>query len=357
MSVNGPSDLVKADQPRNPVQTQIASETANKVTFLAFGTVVGCEDEDKGGRLLVQSLAFPDGEEPCSYVSPVGGPGYGFFALPGLGATVLVGSVPFSEPANKYFWMGCLYDAGAARQDDLRTQPYYFGEKDAEGKQLTRTEVSEAPTTKIAQTGSTNPDAQEIYGSNDLPDTFLLKHPEGHKIALTSKKADVETSEIKIKTALNKRVWLNDSPAESGGDNILLIDENENQIRITNTGHGDYTDDSINVIANKNITTHSLEGDVTLSTEGGSKGNINLSNLGSGAIMLETMDGDITLKSPSKITLQCGGSTITLTSTGVTIDAATVNITGDAGDAVIMTKSLVAHTHIGNLGAPVSPPI
>ena len=354
MPLNGPSDEVRADQPRTPVQTQIAAETANKVTFLALGKVVSCEDEDKTGRLLVQSPAFPNGEEPCSYISPVGGAGYGFFALPGIGATVLVGSVPFSNPPNKYFWMGCLYEGGE-RQDDMRTQPYYFGDKDPDGIQLTRVEVKESATSNITQGGSTNPDSQDCYGSNDLPDSFILKHPEGHTVSLTNKKTDVEISEIKLKSALNKRIWINDAPAESGGDNILLIDDAENQVRITKTGHGDVTDNSIIASCKQNINLTSDSGDILLDTN--EKGNINLSNLGDGGINLTTMNGEVTVSSPSKITLKCGSSTITITPAGIDISASVLNINGDTGDAIILGKSLVTHKHIGNHGAPTTPPL
>ena len=46
-----------------------------------------------------------------------------------------------------------------------------------------------------------------------------------------------------------------------------------------------------------------------------------------------------------------------LTATTLTASAATVNITGAGGDVVVSGKSLVTHTHNGNLGKQTTPPL
>lgn len=66
--------------------------------------------------------------------------------------------------------------------------------------------------------------------------------------------------------------------------------------------------------------------------------------------------GDVKIASPTSITVQAA-SELKLTATTLTASAATVNITGGGGDVVVSGKSLVTHTHNGNLGKPTTPPL
>lgn len=66
--------------------------------------------------------------------------------------------------------------------------------------------------------------------------------------------------------------------------------------------------------------------------------------------------GDVKITSPASITVQAA-SELKLTATTLTASAATVNITGAVGDVVMSGKSLVTHTHNGNLGKPTTPPL
>lgn len=66
--------------------------------------------------------------------------------------------------------------------------------------------------------------------------------------------------------------------------------------------------------------------------------------------------GDVKITSPASITVQAA-SELKLTATTLTASAATVNITGAGGDVVVSGKSLVKHTHNGNLGKPTTPPV
>lgn len=66
--------------------------------------------------------------------------------------------------------------------------------------------------------------------------------------------------------------------------------------------------------------------------------------------------GDVKIASPASITVQAA-SELKLTATTLTASAATVNITGAGGDVVVSGKSLVTHTHNGNLGKPTTPPL
>lgn len=66
--------------------------------------------------------------------------------------------------------------------------------------------------------------------------------------------------------------------------------------------------------------------------------------------------GNVKITSPASITVQAA-SELKLTATILTASAATVNITGAGGDVVVSGKSLVTHTHNGNLGKPTTPPL
>lgn len=66
--------------------------------------------------------------------------------------------------------------------------------------------------------------------------------------------------------------------------------------------------------------------------------------------------GNVKIASPASITVQAA-SELKLTATTLTASAATVNITGAGGDVVVSGKSLVTHTHNGNLGKPTTPPL
>lgn len=66
--------------------------------------------------------------------------------------------------------------------------------------------------------------------------------------------------------------------------------------------------------------------------------------------------GNVKITSPASITVQAA-SELKLTATTLTASAVTVNITGAGGDVVVSGKSLVTHTHNGNLGKPTTPPL
>lgn len=358
----GPKSEVRAlGKDYTPIQEEIYAQTANKVPFLAFGKVTQCLDLEHAGRLVVDSPAFAHGPMQCDYVSPIGGGGYGFFALPGIGATVLVGSVPFSDPPTKYFWMGCLYAAGTEESDTLRTQPYIFGDLDPNGRQLSRTEVKDDDSGPISDGVRSTygiPNSQSTYGTNDLPDSYVFKHPCGHVISMGDKRSDVLVNEIKLKTAENKRIILSDAPPAAGGECIHLVDENNNSIRITSQGDGkSIGDNSIITEAKQDIDLISKEGSIGHTVSDKSKGNIDLANAGTGDITLDAMQGKVFIDAQTSITLSVGASTIEITESGINISAPNISINGNSGDVVVFGTSLVGHYHIGNKGIPTSPSI
>ena len=66
--------------------------------------------------------------------------------------------------------------------------------------------------------------------------------------------------------------------------------------------------------------------------------------------------GSVKVDSPAGIEVKASGE-LKLSATTLTASAATVNITGGGGDVTVSGKSLVQHTHTGNLGKPTTPPV
>jgi len=332
-----------------PVQEEASSESAPiPSTGLAFGIVTQCLDGDHAGRIKVSSKKFGDLPQTCDYVSPIAGAGYGLFAVPGIGSIVLVGENPYSDAYAKYFWLGCLYAPGQREIPGAKSQPYILGK--GHEAQLTKTEVDDTgnPLPNDPTVSFGVPNEASVYQDNNLPDSFVLKHPAGHSISLTDKSSsERKTDEIKIKSAQNKRLILSDAPAEgSGGERITLSDENGNSICIATEGDGTLQPDSINTFANGDIYVDTATGNIdnTISTK--SEGNYSITNAGKGNIDIAADNGHVTIDAKAGITLTCGSCSIKMTPNSI-------NITGPTGDVVIEQTSLNKHTH--QYVAPVHP--
>ena len=347
-----------------PVQEEVSAETAvPAMGTLAFGMVTQCLDKSTAGRLMVQSKAFPEGPQTCDYVSPIGGAGYGLFAVPGVGSIVLVGKNPYHDGYAKYFWCGCLYAPGQREIPGIKTQPYALG-KEYE-KNLVKNEVQDngEPIPDDPTVGFGVPNESDIYKDNYLPDSFVLKHPAGHSISLTDKVTPDRTiNEMKLKTAGNKRLIMSDAPTADGGENIHLIDENNNGIRITSVGNEEITENSISTHAGGDVDVYSKEGHMSQVISRESKGHMTFTNAGAGNVDISSNGGEITLEAEKKITLKCGSCSITLSKDTIDIDAPTVNLTGGKGDVSIQGVTLLTHKHIVpvhsafGIGVAVAPP-
>lgn len=74
------------------------------------------------------------------------------------------------------------------------------------------------------------------------------------------------------------------------------------------------------------------------------------------AIVTISESGSVKVDSLAGIEIKASGE-LKLSATTLTASAATVNITGGAGDVIVAGKSLVMHTHTGNLNKPTTPPV
>lgn len=75
-----------------------------------------------------------------------------------------------------------------------------------------------------------------------------------------------------------------------------------------------------------------------------------------GATVTISEGGEIKVTSPAGIALAASGE-LKMTASTITATAGTVNIQGGGGDVVVSGKSLVSHTHTGNLGKETSAPL
>mgnify|MGYP003629529853 FL=1 len=328
-----------------PSQEEVSAESSVAgFPGLAFGVVTQCLDSQKSGRIKVQSKAFPKGPQTCDYVTPIGGAGYGFFAVPGIGSVVLVGKNPYNDSYAKHFWLGCLYAAGQREIPGVKSQPYVLGEPTALPKNEIMDNGEPIPDDPTVSYGV--PNEGDVYQDNDLPDSFVFKHPAGHSMSLTDKNTpERQINEIKLKSAGNKRLIISDAPAPAGGESITLIDENENQVKITSVGYDKVPDNSIITHAGGDIQTYTKEGGIDQTISELSEGNFTVENAGKGDIDISSNNGHIVLKAETSITLECGGSTITLSPTGIDINTHTLNIKGGTGDVDIQGVTLLKHRH------------
>jgi len=308
-------------------------ESAPPAVEFDFGTVYSCEDPNSGGALVVVAPMFGDKPTKCDYVSPVAGANYGFFALPGIGATVLVGRITSKETPTRSFWMGCLYSTNTAASPSMRLQPYTKNDQN----QLPRTEVDDSGTPEqVTDTLSHGvPNQGSVYADNGLPDSWVFKHPCGHFIEMTQKRGSQRiVDEIKIKTAGGKKIIFDDA-----GDTITIIDENDNSIQITSEGDNK---DSIVSTCGGNYEVYSKTGKMEGIIGPDSAGDYTVDVVGKGSILLTAHEGVIKLASPKGITLQCGDSTIKLNPNGITIKGNLVSI--EANTLVTEAGTMVANS-------------
>ena len=259
--------------------------------------------------------------------------------MPGIGATVLVARVASDDPASQNLWFGCLYAAGQRELPDTKSQPYITGD----ASQLPKNEVmdngEDLPNDPTVSYGV--PNENDVYRDNDLPDSFVLKHPKGHSISLTDKNtSERKIDEIKLKTSGNKRLVMSDAPAPAGGENITLIDENSNQIRITSVGHDDVPDDSIITQAGGDIMSTTKKGAVDHIISSESDKDFSIDNLGKGNVDITSHNGTMTLEADKQITLKCGSSTITLSKDKISLNSPTMTINASNGTLAFGTGSI-----------------
>jgi|TARA_R110002012_G_scaffold70362_3_gene181356 hypothetical protein len=327
-------------------------KTSVRPTF-GFGTVKACGDSEKSGQLLIQADIFGPLPVPCSYVSPVGGGGAGLFALPGIGATVLCANIPSTNPPVENVWIGCLYKDGQVVPDSFISQPY--SKLDTE---VARNYLSEKQPPRGLPTGATVgagvPNQDVIYADNNLPNSYVFQHPAGHSLRMTKKVTPQRNqNEIVIRSAMGKRLVLNDAPASKGGNALQLLDADNNGISI----YTETTAPTVAIETEGSIVQTSKQGDITstipatakdaevTTTNGSLNSHIGFSSIGE--------NGTLNLTATKEIILQVGGTSLKLTDAGLTINAPKVNITGGEGSELSLAGiHFTTHNHVATVNIP-----
>lgn len=333
---------------QTPVQEEVTPEIGHGHLVFALGIVRACKDSERAGRITVDAPCF-EGPQDCDYVSPIAGAGYGFFAVPGIGATVLIGKTPFTDPPNQNFWFGCMYAAGQREIPGVQSQPYSLEHGPLH---LVKNEVMDngEPIPNDPTVSYGVPNESDIYRDDNLPGSFVLKHPAGHSISLTDKRtSDREENEIKLKTAGNKRLIMSDAPAAAGGETILLQDENGNGIRIASQGDDitGVSQDSIATHAGGDITTYSEKGSMSQIISPHSKGDFTIANAGMGNVAITSNNGSLSVSAQTTLTLVCGACSIVMDRDTMTIEAPQLLIKGSTGDVTMQGVTLLDHRHYG----------
>ena len=263
--------------------------------------------------------------------SPFGGAGYGFFGVPRPGSFVLLTHPEnASTDSTGWVWFACLYRERYENKDqhsdvnvgDPISVPRRGVEEDtakAEGKDRISSDV---------------PDGNIIYEDNSLPDMWIWKSPNGHKIVLSEKETQEHIKNfIKMRSMSGKQITLDDSPSEQGGDNIRIQDEVGNSIIIQTGGEQagwirEFALDTIEKVCK--------EGSIVHTVLGGSKGNIELENIGSGDITQKAFKGNVKIQSKKdtevksentellsekSVTIMVGNNKVVVTPDSVTITA------------------------------------
>ena len=336
-----------------PAQREASFGQTTPLPTFGFGTVKGCGDSAKGGQLLIQADIFGPKAVPCAYVSPVGGGGAGFFALPGIGATVLCANIPSTNPPVENVWMGCLYPEGQVIPESYITQPYSKTDKEV-AKFYTAEETPPRGAPVGAAVGAGVPNQNVIYLDNNLPNSYVFQHPAGHSFRMTKKVTEQRNqNEIVMRSALGKRLVLSDAPANKGGNALQLLDENDNGLSI----YAQSTAPTVKIETDGDIVQKTKVGDITStisadakdasieSTNAGRNSHIGVSSIGD--------SGTLNLTASKEIILQVGGSQIVITETGITINADKVNVTGgDGSDIELASVPFVDHTHLVTVNIP-----
>ncbi len=168
-----------------------------------------------------------------------------------------------------------------------------------------------------------------------IPQKKILQTESGHRILF-----DDEEPSLKVLDAEENEILLN-------GDGARVQDKNSNIIEMTSDG-------MVITDANGNEATLDSSG-VKVTDANGNDVTLD----GSGVKVADANGNEVTLAA-GQVTVASGGS-LTLEATMVTLDATNVDLGSPATEPLVKGTSLLtwlaSHTHVGNLGAPTSPPV
>jgi hypothetical protein len=244
--------------------------------------VTGTSDRDHGGVIRVVHPDLNAGNEfPAYYASPFGGSDYGFFAVPGKGADVLVTEVDGVDGTKMWVWFASVYLPGKVSRSDVVMDAHDRSNSSKLRQYREGDNYADVPDS----VGFGNPNPDDSYGDNDLPEKYILKSPKGHSLELAEKNTGkVNHNYAKLESASGKKLILDDNPANAAkginplsftnprnpnsnvrieykGNKILLVDAMGNRVVI------DQTNQTAEIFAKNGTQVHSEGGLVSLKAE------------------------------------------------------------------------------------------
>lgn len=181
---------------------------------------------------------------------------------------------------------------------------------------------------------------------------------------ITVSTGDIETNHYNILdiNSNDKPATIKASTSSSSAVSKLSLDS-EGVCKISTTGNG--VKCSVVMSVPEKTITLDISGGGNSTVVLGENGNISIKS--SAKISLESptislTGSDVSINGSSSISVAGGavstsGTDISTSGSSVSVSGGSVSIDGGGGDCVISGKSLVGHSHIGNMGSPTSPPL
>jgi len=285
--------------------------------------VVNSVDTLHGGHLnVICDQVHGEEEFTCKMATPFGGAGYGFFGVPGRGASVLITEVT----GEGWVWFACVYNlevekGGVATVVDPKGEGSEAQKHEAEDElaKLGRKEGDPMQMTHGV------PESFLVYEDNNQPEQYIWKTPKGNKIIMSEKHTEnSEEKHITIQSVGGKRIILDDGDARTTigteptipegqtGDRIIIADGDEweeeggpNRIWIQSTAGEAGVEDSIQVYARNSLFLEAREGNINMTVLDSEveDAHILITNLASGNLEMDIEEGDIAAAAKYRICL------------------------------------------------------
>lgn len=325
---------------------------------IIVGTVVSVLDMScKGSIAVMLDTLGTSATVNANAATPFAGTDYGFFSVPTPGTRVLV-LKPETNDGSDWIWFACLVGDHASIPGNKVTP-------------IDRSDQSRYPDTEVKEyensepvRRSDSPDCFVVYEDNFLPEQYIWKSPDGHKFVMSDKVTQQRIKKfIKMRSSGGKEIVIDDSPANQGGDNIRIIDEQGNSIIIQTGGkEGGW----IKEFAKNTLEMVSKGGDISQTILGG-EGDIISENLGKGGIKAIAHKGNITITSAKKNVNVKANQDFTVSSSVIEYDAderltvkvgtstvevsqESINLTTESGEVYIGPGGI----RLANPGQPIS---
>lgn len=376
--------------------------------MLKIGRVPDGRDATAGGKLRIipldsdgEAIGSPIQAIPCT---PNIGDGHGFLSVPGPGSFVVYMEAPpitiqkVRVPV-QYIWLGAI---ALPTMQTMGRSSMSFDKNDPDESNNTQKDFyNRTPSDSKQIYDSGIPEGQNMYKDNDLPQQDIWKHRSGHKVIMSHKITNRGTHDngVRIQSASGKLIHINDGhPAAGKHDRIVIKDEksgnelgpnkleiisggknkdtawlttDKQQVHITNKGGQYHTimkgtqDQRRDNCGRGNIVDKAYKGNHEIEAEKNIirvafKENI-VECAKKGDIHYNAEDGNILIEAANTITLACGSSKITLSPGSINVESPVISLNGttsvSGGTTTIADGTVLdSHSHIGNLGFPVSPP-